>query len=84
MKFLFLLILLAVVAFMLGFKRARPPARDAGAKPPAPPAPAKPQDIVACAQCGLHLPEAEALPGRGGQFCSAAHRSQFEAEHGGA
>lgn len=81
MKYLLLILVLALVFFMLGVKRARPPARPA--KPPAapPPAPAA-LDMVSCSQCGLHLPLTEALPGRGGQFCSAAHRKAFEAEHG--
>jgi len=56
--------------------------RDARAAPPAaPPAPrtgAAPQDMVACAHCGLHLPRSEALAdGPGGSapfYCSAAHR----------
>jgi uncharacterized protein len=38
--------------------------------------------MLSCAQCGLHLPRDEALPGRGGMFCSAAHRSAYEAAHG--
>lgn len=82
MKYLLLVIVLALVFFMLGFKRARPPADS---KPPAAPKPAPPaaQDMVACAQCGLHLPGSEALPGLGGQFCSAAHRADFEAGRGG-
>lgn len=37
-----------------------------------------PQDMVACAHCGLHLPRSEALAdGPGGSapfYCSAAHR----------
>jgi len=52
---------------------------------PAPPAPRpatrtgiSPQDMVACAHCGLHLPRSEALAdGPGGSepfYCSAAHR----------
>ena len=40
-----------------------------------------PQAIVACAQCGLHLPAHEALPGRGGVFCGEPHRAQYEREH---
>jgi uncharacterized protein len=76
MKFLLLILLLALVFFMLGVKRARPPEVK---KPPAPPAELPPQDMVSCAQCGLHLPQGEALPGRGGVFCSAAHRQAFEA-----
>lgn len=46
---------------------------------PAPPAEADaPRPIVACAQCGVHLPRDEALPGAGGVFCGEAHRAAFE------
>ena len=76
MKFLLLILLLALVFFMLGAKRARPPVAKKSAEPPAE---LPPQDMVSCAQCGLHLPQSEALPGRGGVFCSAAHRQAFEA-----
>jgi uncharacterized protein len=37
--------------------------------------------MLRCAQCGLHLPSAEALPGRGGVFCGEAHRSAYEQAH---
>jgi uncharacterized protein len=77
LKFLVLIGLLALLFYMLGLKRARPP--QAG-KPEAAP-PARPQAMVSCAECGLHLPQQEALPGRGGQFCSAAHRAAFEARN---
>ncbi len=80
MKYLLLIILLALMFFVLGFKRARPAAPPAEKKKPGP---ATPQDMLSCAHCGLHLPRDEALPGMGGVFCSAAHRSQYEAEHGG-
>lgn len=79
MKYLLLIFLLGLLFLILGFKRARPPRRpEAPAAPP--PAPAKPgaQPMISCAHCGLHLPEAEALPGRGGLFCSAAHRAAHE------
>ena len=78
MKYLLLILLLALVFFMLGVKRARPPQRRTPAPPPAA---AGPQAMVSCAHCGLHLPASEALPGRGGQFCSAAHRAAFAAAH---
>ncbi len=55
---------------------------DADRPPPnAPPAAATPQAIVACMQCGVHLPRDEALPGKGGVFCGEAHRAAFEKEH---
>ncbi len=41
------------------------------------------QAMLACAQCGLHLPRDEALPGRGGVFCTEAHRAAFEKAHPG-
>lgn len=49
--------------------------------PPTEADPALPRDIVACAQCGLHLPADDALPGRGGVFCDPAHRAAYEAAH---
>jgi len=84
MKYLLLILLLALVFFMLGVKRARPPERTGKpATPPSPQPAPPPQDMVSCAHCGLHLPRDEALPGRGGQFCSAAHRAAFETGPGG-
>lgn len=81
MKFLFWILLLAVLAFVLGFKRARPrpPQREAA---PTPAAPVEPEAMLRCAECGTHLPASEALPGRGGQFCCVAHRTRFEARQG--
>ncbi len=80
MKYLLLLALLALLFFVLGVKRARP--REPEARRPAAPPPARPQAMVSCAECGMHLPADEALPGKGGVFCSAAHRSSFEARQG--
>jgi uncharacterized protein len=78
MKFLLLiLVVLAAVWLLRGARRrVEPPA-----EPSAPPSPASPQQIVACAQCGVHLPSGEALPGRGGVFCGEAHRAEFEKSH---
>lgn len=75
MKYLIVLLVILVVVWLArsGSKRvtrARP-------KPPLPPR----EDMVACSQCGLHLPRSEALPGRGGVFCSEAHRADFERAH---
>lgn len=82
LKLLFWVILLAVVAFMFGFKRGRPAPREERRAAPVPPVPSPaplPESIVSCAECGLHLPASESLPGRGGQFCTAAHRAAHEA-----
>ena len=80
MKYLLLLIVLALVFFLLGVKRARPPVPPPQARRPSPPVA---QNMVSCAHCGLHLPRDESLPGRGGVFCSAAHRQAYELERGG-
>ncbi len=70
-----LLVLAAVVALLWlvrgGLRRV---ARRDPAQPPSPPQEA----MVACSQCGLHLPRSEALPGRDRLFCSEAHRAAFE------
>lgn len=78
MKYLLLLVVLAVLFFMLSARRSRP--SEPEARKPQPPAP--PQAMLRCAECGMHLPADEALPGKGGVFCSAAHRTSFEARQG--
>ena len=75
MKFILLLLAVFVLLWMLrgSLRRSRPP------RPPQ--APPQAQDMLRCAQCGLHLPRDESLPGKGGVFCGEAHRSAFEAAH---
>jgi uncharacterized protein len=46
-----------------------------------PPKELPPHAMLSCAHCGVHLPRDEALPGRGGVFCDAAHRMAFEQQH---
>lgn len=77
MKLLLLLIAVGVLFWMLrrSLRRARRPSNQK------PPGPETPKPMLKCAQCGLHLPRDEALPGRGGVFCSAAHRAAFEQAH---
>jgi len=80
MKFLLVVLAFVILGFLLRNSwRNRPgaPRRDS-APPEAPPAP---RQMLSCAQCGLHMPRDEALPGRGGVFCSEAHRSAFERAH---
>ena len=74
MKFVLLLLAVFVLLWMLrGSLRSKRPPPVAKPGPPA-----EPQAMLKCAQCGLHLPRDEALPGRGGVFCSEAHRLSFE------
>lgn len=77
MKFLLFLIAVFVLFWLL-----RRSWRSVQRPPPSrPAAPDAPQPMLTCAQCGLHLPRDEALPGRGGVFCGAAHREAFERAH---
>lgn len=79
------IVLLVVVFLIVWLVRGGRPGRSVPGPtmPPSPPADAgkpaaMPDTIVACAHCGLHLPKADALPGRGGVFCGEAHRAEFE------
>lgn len=76
MKFvLFVVALLALLWLIKGSVARRvPPPGGAGRQ-------AEPLPMVSCAQCGLHLPRNEALPGRGGVFCGEAHRAEYERAH---
>ena len=74
MKILLFLVAVFVLLWLLKGGTSR---RTGGAGAP-PPAAGQPQTIVACAQCGVHLPSNEALPGKGGVFCGDAHRAAFE------
>ena len=72
MKILIFLVAVFVLLWLLRGATAR---RGVGStrRPPA-----APQEIIACAHCGVHLPRDEALPGRGGVFCGEAHRAAYE------
>lgn len=35
------------------------------------------EDMVRCAQCGVHLPKGESVSADGRYFCCAAHRDEF-------
>ena len=73
MKYLLVIVVL-VVAWMMGAKgrgkAAPPPSRrhrpgDGAAR----------EQMLACAQCGVHLPQSEAVTDAAGRpFCSEAHR----------
>ncbi|MCR5883696.1 hypothetical protein LRS03_12840 [Rhizobacter sp. J219] len=81
MKYILLLAVVLGTFWLLRSLRKPKLPREPEAKPPA--APASPEDMVSCAHCGVHLPRSESLPGRGGVFCSEAHRSVFENQRSG-
>ena len=70
-----LLFLVAVFVLLWLLRGAMTSRRRGGAARQPPQAP---QEMIACAHCGVHLPRDEALPGRGGVFCGDAHRTAFE------
>jgi uncharacterized protein len=69
-KYLFLLVIVLLVGWWIA-KRYRQgvDARDAAA-------PRGDEDMVRCAQCGIHLPRSEGLVTRGRYYCSAEHQRQ--------
>jgi uncharacterized protein len=68
-KLILLLVVLGVAAWLLIGRRRRRPG------PPPGPAETGPEPMLACARCGLHLPQAEALTdSRGLRYCCEAHR----------
>lgn len=38
----------------------------------------EPHIMVACADCGTHIPESDAIHGAHGVYCSQAHRNRHE------
>ncbi|MBK1681157.1 PP0621 family protein [Rhodocyclus tenuis] len=75
MSKLLLLIFLACLGWYF-WRRLRLP------RPPAPPAPAQRQAerMVACARCGVNIPEGESLRLGSRHFCCAEHQRAAEAE----
>ena len=80
MKFLILLLVIAVVGWLTIGRRRKPPQGSGPEPKPVAPeaqksAPAAPQAMLACVHCGVHLPQAEAVQDAAGRpFCSEAHR----------
>lgn len=76
MKYLLVLVVIVVaVGIWRNKRRAEVSERKAAGTRPAP-ALKQPQNMVACARCGLHLPQADAVTdGENQYYCSAEHRS---------
>jgi uncharacterized protein len=71
---LILFVAVVVTALWLFKSRARS-STDAPPQRPPPPAGQKPQPMLACAHCGVHLPQADVLTDADGRpYCTEAHR----------
>lgn len=66
-RLLFLLAIVALVYLLLRSYRKPVPKQDQTIV----------DDMVRCAQCGVHLPKGESVQAEGRNFCSAAHRDAF-------
>jgi uncharacterized protein len=83
-KFLIVLLVVLVGVFIWRSNRRseRVERNERAARTASRPTPSKPpqlEDMVSCPVCALHLPAADAVPGRSGAlYCSAGHRQQVE------
>jgi uncharacterized protein len=68
----FLLILLGI--YLIRRAVLRPPGPSPRAGEPVRPDAVSAERMIECAQCGLHVPESEAVTGEGLSFCCEAHR----------
>lgn len=68
MSRLLLLVAIVAVVYLLirSFRKSAPPQEGQAA-----------EDMVRCAQCGLHLPRSESVQADGRFFCSAEHRDAW-------
>jgi len=71
MKYLVLLAVLVIAYLVWRHGRVEHRQGDSSRRP----APGGPQEMVSCAQCGVHLPQPDAVRGGDGRFyCSQEHR----------
>ena len=71
----YLLVLAVVMVAFYVWRNNRLADRDHAARQKPPPARTNtPAIMVACQQCGTHLPQTEAVRGSQGHYCSAEHR----------
>jgi uncharacterized protein len=73
----YLLVLLVLLFAVWIWRNNRQTADRESTPPPRPPR--GPVTMIACTQCGTHVPEAETVPGPQGRYCCAEHRRQHEA-----
>jgi uncharacterized protein len=72
----YLLVVMVVMVFVWRWRNARLGPVEQSKAPRGPRG--EPLTMVSCLQCGLHLPQIEAVSGTKGMYCSAAHRQLQE------
>lgn len=72
-RLLFLFAIVALVYLLLRAYRRQTPGRDQTQGQDQ----AIVDDMVRCAQCGVHVPKSESVQAGGRNFCCAAHRDAF-------
>ena len=70
------LLLAAVLLAIWAWRSGRGDAADKQVKRK--PAPPPLQDMGRCQHCGVHFPQAEAVRGKAGSYCSPEHRQAAE------
>ncbi len=78
MKYLLVLAVVLVAAYL--WRSARRDVRHQAppSMPKAQSAQAPAQEMVTCAECGIHVPQSEATQGVEGVYCSTSHRQLRE------
>jgi uncharacterized protein len=72
---------LAFLALVIwAYKNLRGPGQASRQDPTQAPKTPEPEDMVACSHCRVMVPKSESWPGRGGVYCSKAHRERAEPE----
>lgn len=66
-RLLFLLAVIIVVYLLLKSYRKQAPKQDVSASA---------EEMVRCAQCGVHLPKSESILANGNFYCSDAHHRE--------
>ncbi|HLP97938.1 MAG TPA: PP0621 family protein [Sideroxyarcus sp.] len=70
-RLLFLLAVIAVVYLLIRSFRKQASKQDT---------PVSAEEMVRCAQCGVHLPKSESIAADGNFYCSEAHRREHAAK----
>ncbi|MDH4481899.1 MAG: PP0621 family protein [Rhodoferax sp.] len=75
MKYLLLLLVALLIVWQWRTYRDR----KARQQPPPRGSAKQPLEMVSCSQCGMHIAASDAVVGRLGSYCSAAHLQRHEA-----